>query len=103
VPQSRFHWAGYRYHLSILQAESALTQVLDRPRTGQCFAKRSSVRILTSPRSLRKPAAVRWPSGRVAEWPKAAVCYGGQGLQNVPEIDDFRPSSFVSWLALAAG
>jgi hypothetical protein len=29
--------AGYRYHLSILQAEFALTQVLDRPITGRCF------------------------------------------------------------------
>ena len=29
--------AGYRYPLSILQAEFALTQVLDRPRTGRCF------------------------------------------------------------------
>ena len=29
--------AGYRYHLSILQAEFALTQVLDHPRTGRCF------------------------------------------------------------------
>ena len=29
--------AGYRYHLSILQAEFALTQVLDRPVTGRCF------------------------------------------------------------------
>jgi hypothetical protein len=29
--------AGYRYQLSILQAEFALTQVLDRPRTGRCF------------------------------------------------------------------
>jgi hypothetical protein len=29
--------AGYRYHLSILQSEFALTQVLDRPRTGRCF------------------------------------------------------------------
>jgi hypothetical protein len=29
--------AGYRYHLSILQAEFALTQVLDRPRTGRGF------------------------------------------------------------------
>ncbi len=28
---------GYRYHLSILQAEFALTQVLDRPLTGRCF------------------------------------------------------------------
>ena len=28
--------AGYRYQLSILQAEFALTQVLDRPRTGRC-------------------------------------------------------------------
>jgi hypothetical protein len=29
--------AGYRYQLSILQAEFALTQVLDRPVTGRCF------------------------------------------------------------------
>lgn len=29
--------AGYRYHLSILQSEFALTQVLDRPVTGRCF------------------------------------------------------------------
>ena len=29
--------AGYRYHLSILQSEFALTHVLDRPRTGRCF------------------------------------------------------------------
>ncbi len=29
--------AGYRYQLSILQAECALTQVLDRPVTGRCF------------------------------------------------------------------
>jgi hypothetical protein len=29
--------AGYGYQLSILQAEFALTQVLDRPRTARCF------------------------------------------------------------------
>jgi len=29
--------AGYRYQLSILQSEFALTQVLDRPFTGRCF------------------------------------------------------------------
>ena len=29
--------AGYRYHLSILQSEFALTQVLDRPVTGRYF------------------------------------------------------------------
>jgi hypothetical protein len=29
--------AGYRYQLSILQAEFAVTQVLDRPHTGRCF------------------------------------------------------------------
>jgi hypothetical protein len=29
--------AGYRYHLSMLQAEFALTQVLDRPATGRGF------------------------------------------------------------------
>ena len=31
--------AGYRYQLSILQAEFALTQVLDRPATGRAFFK----------------------------------------------------------------
>jgi hypothetical protein len=29
--------AGYRYQLSILQAEFSLTHVLDRPHTGRCF------------------------------------------------------------------
>ena len=29
--------AGYRYDISILQAESSLTQVLDRPSTGRVF------------------------------------------------------------------
>ncbi|HEX3147514.1 MAG TPA: hypothetical protein VHR66_05485, partial [Gemmataceae bacterium] len=29
--------AGYRYHVSILQAEFSLTQVLDRPHTGRIF------------------------------------------------------------------
>jgi len=29
--------AGYRYHVSILQAEFSLTQVLDRPQTGRVF------------------------------------------------------------------
>jgi len=29
--------AGYRYRLSILQAEFSLTQVFDRPMTGRCF------------------------------------------------------------------
>src|SRR3977135_1499396 len=29
--------AGYRYHLSILPAEVALTQVLDQPHTRRCF------------------------------------------------------------------
>ena len=28
---------GYRYHVSILQAEFSLTQVLDRPQTGRIF------------------------------------------------------------------
>jgi len=31
------HAAGYRYRLSILQAEFALTQILDRPHTGRLF------------------------------------------------------------------
>ena len=32
--------AGYRYHVSILQAEFALTQVLDRPQTGRILFER---------------------------------------------------------------
>jgi hypothetical protein len=32
--------AGFRYQISILQAEFSLTQVLDRPVTGRCFSKR---------------------------------------------------------------
>jgi hypothetical protein len=35
TPQDRA--AGYRYDISILQAEFSLTQVLDRPRTGRVF------------------------------------------------------------------
>jgi hypothetical protein len=31
------HDAGYRYELSILQAEFSLTQVLDRPMSGRMF------------------------------------------------------------------
>lgn len=34
---SRHRAGGYRYHLSILQSEFALTQVLDRPLTGRWF------------------------------------------------------------------
>jgi len=34
---ARDHRAGYRYQLSILQAEFSLTQVLDRPVTGRLF------------------------------------------------------------------
>ena len=35
TPQDRA--AGYRYDISILQAEFSLTQVLDRPTTGRVF------------------------------------------------------------------
>jgi hypothetical protein len=62
--------AGYRYQLSILQAEFALTQVLDRPRTGPRFFEESCARILTSaapsdatdfraPRLAQTPGAFR--------------------------------------------
>jgi hypothetical protein len=34
---ARDRLAGYRYHLSILQAEFSLTQVLDRPQTGRAL------------------------------------------------------------------
>jgi hypothetical protein len=40
--RSRFRKAGYRYALSILQAESSLTQVLDRPVHGRQFFEESS-------------------------------------------------------------
>ena len=39
--------AGYRYDVSILQAEFALTQVLDRPRTG-CSSSRCCAKTSTS-------------------------------------------------------
>lgn len=35
--QAKHRAAGYRYRLSILQAEFSLTQVFDRPVTGRCF------------------------------------------------------------------
>ena len=35
IPQDR--QAGYRYDLSILQAEFSLTQILDRPLSGRIF------------------------------------------------------------------
>ncbi|MGH8586499.1 MAG: hypothetical protein ACREWE_10065, partial [Gammaproteobacteria bacterium] len=34
---ARDRQAGYRYQVSILQAEFSLTQVLDRPLTGRVF------------------------------------------------------------------
>jgi hypothetical protein len=45
--------AGYRYQLSILQAEFALTQVLDRPPRAAVSSKRSSARISTSAGRIR--------------------------------------------------
>jgi hypothetical protein len=40
--------AGYRYALSILKAEFALTQVLDRPVTGRIFFEQVIARTWTS-------------------------------------------------------
>jgi hypothetical protein len=40
------HDAGYRYELSILQAEFSLTQMLDRPVSGRVFSNRSSATTL---------------------------------------------------------
>ena len=41
--------------------------------------------------------------GEVAEWPKAAVCYGCRESQNGPEIEDFRPVFYLEpgwrWVA----
>jgi hypothetical protein len=40
--------AGYRYQVSLLQAEFSLTQVLDRPVTGVYSSKKSFVKTSTS-------------------------------------------------------
>ena len=40
--------AGYRYDMSVLQAEFSLTQVLDRPQSGRCSSRRWSARTSTS-------------------------------------------------------
>ena len=40
--------AGYRYDLSVLQAEFSLTQMLDRPVSGGCSSSRSSATTSTS-------------------------------------------------------
>jgi hypothetical protein len=62
------HVAGYRYELSILQAEFSLTQVLDQPVSGGCFSNRSSATI--SMPGDRIGSA--W-SSTVASSPKAAA------------------------------
>jgi hypothetical protein len=66
---ARDRQAGYRYQISILQAEFSLTQVLDRPQTGRVFFERgdsrepghrqteSSAVDLRSPRQPPHPAA----------------------------------------------
>jgi hypothetical protein len=65
--------AGYRYDVSILQAEFSLTQVLDRPQTGRVFfeevirenlerrfatSRRASASATSGPRPC--PMAIRW-------------------------------------------
>jgi hypothetical protein len=50
--------AGYRYQLSILQAEFALTQVLDRPLTGRGFFE--EVIRERMPTVLRRSSPTYW-------------------------------------------
>jgi hypothetical protein len=51
--------AGYRYAVSILQAEFSLTQVLDRPQTGRIFFEE----ILRENLDLGRPCAANYPGG----------------------------------------
>jgi hypothetical protein len=48
--------AGYRYQLSILQSEFALTQVLDRPVTGRCFFEE----VIRENLDLGRPDQMQW-------------------------------------------
>src|SRR5262249_61703783 len=63
--------AGYRYDISILQAEFSLTQVLDRPQTGRIFfeevirenldiGRPHQVQLIVG-RRVSKRTAGRWP------------------------------------------
>lgn len=52
--------AGYRYHLSVLQAEFSLTQVLDRPQTGRLFFEQ----IIRDNLDLGRPDQVQLIFGR---------------------------------------
>lgn len=52
--------AGYRYQLSILQAEFALTQVLDRPQAGRLFFEQ----VLRENLDLGRPDKVQLIVGR---------------------------------------
>lgn len=52
--------AGYRYRLSVLQAEFALTQVLDRPLTGRCFFEE----VIRENLDLGRPSQVQLIFGR---------------------------------------
>ena len=52
--------AGYRYHLSILQAEFSLTQVLDRPAAGRLFFEE----IIRENLDIGRPSQVQLIFGR---------------------------------------
>ena len=52
--------SGYRYRLSILQAEFALTQVLDRPLSGRCFFEQ----VIRENLDLGRPDQVQLIFGR---------------------------------------
>ena len=49
--------AGYRYDLSVLQAEFSLTQMLDRPVSGGSSSSRSSATTSTSAAPTRSPSS----------------------------------------------
>ena len=53
--------AGYRYQISILQAEFSLTQVLDRPAAGRLFFE-EIIREKPRYRSTKPGAADLWPT-----------------------------------------
>jgi hypothetical protein len=84
--------AGYRYELSILQAEFALTQVLDRPLTGRVFfeavirenldvGRPDQVQLIFGRRVTKRPPGALPDTGHHRGGDARAAC----GLQALPD------------------
>ena len=104
--------AGYRYQISILQAEFSLTQVLDRPVTGRVFfeevirenldiGRPSQVQLIFD-RRVNKTTPGRFPHAGDHRWrgpvaacrlqkhPDQAVSQGGPALRTETTINNTR-------------